>query len=510
MDTSLLILIAVVGLIVGGLVGFAIRKVLLSNRDKELLMQSQKMIDDAKLKSKELVIDAKNEAVRLQDEAKREERMMHDQLKKIEERLVKKEESLDKRMEETETQRVELEQKIQAIRSVREEVERMYHLQSQTLEKIANMNQQEARDSLLKKVEDEVKDDLLAQMEKAEKQFKETAAQRARFLIADVIQRCAAEVTTESTMTLVNLPSDDMKGRIIGREGRNINTFEQITGVDVIVDDTPGSIVLSGFDMIRRYIAKTTLERLLVDGRIHPARIEETYEKVKEDVNVLIKEAGEKAVFEVGVTGLHPNLVKLLGRLQFRISYGQNVLKHSMEVALLAGALAEELGADSAVCKKAGLLHDIGKAVDHEIQGHHAKIGAEIAKKFGMPTDVAHAIEAHDGAPVEPKTIEAMIVEAANLISNHRPGANNENLDTFIRHMQELENLCGSFDGVKKAFALQAGNEVRIFVNPDSIDDLAMKRLSHQIVRKIEQDFQHPSPIKVQMIREVRREATAD
>ena len=327
--------------------------------------------------------------------------------------------------------------------------------------------------------------------------------------IADAIQRVAADVTAESTVTIVNLPSDDLKGRIIGREGRNNNTFEQITGIDDIVDDTPGSIVISGFDMIRRYIAKMTLERLIVDGRIHPARIEETYEKVKEDVNNIIKELGEKAVFEAGVTGLHPNLVKLLGRLKFRISYGQNVLKHSMEVAVLAGALAAELGADVNVCKKAGLLHDIGKAVDHEIQGNHVKIGAEIAKKFGLAPDVVHAIEAHDGE-IEPKTVEAMLVEAANLISNARPGASKENLDTFIRRMQELENLCMSFGGVKKAYALQAGNEVRIFVNADDLDDLGSKRLSHDVARKIERDFQHPNPIKVNVIREIRRDATAD
>jgi ribonuclease Y len=506
---ALAVFLSFAGLIVGGVIGFAIRKLFLSKRDREVAQATERIISEANLKAKETIMEAKNESLKMQEDLKREERIKHEQLEKMEDRLTKKEEQLDRKIDEAEKMKTDLEQKIVSVKSLREEVEKVYDAQAAQLQKIAALTPEQARDILLKQVEAEAKDDLLAQMEKAEKDLKEKAKERARFMIADAIQRVAADVTSESTVTIVNLPSDDLKGRIIGREGRNINTFEQITGIDVIVDDTPGSIVISGFDMIRRYIAKMTLERLIVDGRIHPARIEETYEKVKEEVNNIIKDLGEKAVFEAGVTGLHPNLVKLLGRLKFRISYGQNVLKHSLEVSLLAGALASELGADVAVCKKAGLLHDIGKAVDHEIQGNHVKIGAEIAKKFGLPQEIIHAIEAHSG-DTEPKSVEAMLVEAANLISNSRPGASKENLDTFIRRMQELENLCTSFTGVKKAYALQAGNEVRIFVNADDLDDLGSKRLSHDVARKIERDFQHPNPIKVNVIREVRKEATAD
>ena len=506
---TLSILLALIGLGVGGAAGYSVRKVFLSKYDRQALEQSQRALDDAAMRAKELVMDAKNEALKMQEEVKREERQKHEQLEKMEDRLTKKEESLDKRLEESEKSKSDLEQKVQSVKALREEVEKMYNAQATQLQKIAGLSPEEARTILLKQVEEEAKGDLLVQIEKAEKELKDNAKEKARYLIADAIQRVAADVTAESTVTMVNLPSDDLKGRIIGREGRNINTFEQITGIDVIVDDTPGSIVISGFDMIRRYIAKMTLERLITDGRIHPARIEETYEKVKEEVNTLIKELGEKAVYECGVTGLHPNLVKLLGRLKFRLSYGQNVLKHSMEVSYIAGALAGELGADVNVCKKAGLLHDIGKAVDHEIQGNHVKIGAEIAKKFGLGADVVHAIEAHDG-DMEAKSVEAMLVEAANLISNARPGATKENLDTFVRRMQELENLCLSFGGVKKAYAIQAGNEVRIFVNAEELDDLGSKRLSHDVARKIERDFQHPNPIKVNVIREVRKDAVAD
>ncbi len=506
---ALSLLLVLIGLAVGAAAGYAVRKVFLSKHDREALDQAQRALDEASMKAKEMVMDAKNDALRMQEEVKREERQKHEQLEKMEERLTKKEEALDKRLDDSEKMKADLEQKAQSVKSLREEVEKMYNAQATQLEKIAALSPEQAREMLLKQVEEEAKGDLLVQIEKAEKELKENAKEKARYLIADAIQRVAADVTAESTTTIVNLPSDDLKGRIIGREGRNINTFEQITGIDVIVDDTPGSIVISGFDMIRRYIAKMTLERLIVDGRIHPARIEETYEKVKEEVNTLIKELGEKAVYECGVTGLHPNLVKLLGRLKFRLSYGQNVLKHSMEVAFIAGALAGELGADVNVCKKAGLLHDIGKAVDHEIQGNHVKIGAEIAKKFGLTPDIVHAIEAHDG-DVEARSVEAMLVEAANLIANGRPGATKENLDTFIRRMQELENLCLSFGGVKKAYAVQAGNEVRIFVNAEDLDDLGSKRLTHDVARKIERDFQHPNPIKVNVVREIRKDAVAD
>ena len=500
---------AVVAVIVGSFGGYYYRKKQIEEKNKDLVQKAEQMLNDAKNKAKEVLYEARTEAFRMQDELKKEEHAKQNQLGQIEDRLMKKEESLDKKNEEVEKMRVELDTKVTSIRQLRDEVEEIYKLQSRQLEKVAEMSKEEAKEVLLKKVEEEAKEDIVDQIKKTEKELKEKADERAKWIIADAIARYAAETTAESTATIVNLPNDEMKGRIIGREGRNINAFEQITGVDVIVDDTPGSIVLSGFDLVRRYIAKIALERLVEDGRIHPARIEETVEKVKDEVNVLIKELGEKAVLETGVTGLHPNLVKILGRLKFRVAYGQNVLKHSMEVSFIAGNLASELGADISICKKAGLLHDIGKAVDHEISGHHAKIGGDIARKFGLSQEIVHAIEAHHGNP-EPETLEAKIVQVANLISSSRPGANKENLDTYIRRLLELENVCNSFEGVQKSYAIQAGTEVRIFVNPEKVDDLESVKLAHNIARKIEHDLQHPGAVKVHVLRETRAEAFAE
>ncbi len=502
------ILLAIVGLTAGGAGGYIYRKKQVEEKKKDLVMKSDQILADAKSKSKELIYEARNEAMKLQDEVKKDEQRTQSKLSEIEERLMKKEGVLDKKSEEADKQKVDLDNKVVSIKQLRDEVEEIYKLQSQQLEKIAAMSKQEAKDVLLKKVEEEAKEDIVAQIKKTEKDLREKADEKAKWIISDAIARCAAETTAESTATIVNLPNDEMKGRIIGREGRNINTFEQITGVDVIIDDTPGSIVISGFDLVRRYIAKVALEGLIEDGRIHPARIEETVEKVKDEVNVLIKELGEKAVLETGVTGFHPNLIKILGRLKFRVTHGQNGLKHSMEVAFLAANLAAELGADEGICRKAGLLHDIGKAVDHEVPGHHAKIGADIARKFGLSKEIIHAIEAHHGSP-EPETLEAQLVQVANLISNARPGANKENLDGYIRRLMELENVCNDFDGVKKAFAIQAGTEVRMFLDPTDLDDLQSVKLSHRVARKIEHDLQHPGPVKVHVIRETRAEEFA-
>jgi ribonucrease Y len=504
----LIILFAALGLGAGGTGGYFYRKNQIEAKNKDLVEKAEKMISDSKTKAKETLYEARNEAFKLQDEIKKEEQKKQKQLDQLEERLLDKEKSLDKKNEEAEKVRGDLDSKVSSVKSLRNEVEEIYKTQAQQLEKIAGLSKEEAKEVLLKKVEEEAKEDIAAQIKKAEAELKETAAEKAKWIIADAISRYAAETTAESTASIVNLPSDDLKGRIIGREGRNINTFEQITGVDVIVDDTPGSIILSGFDLVRRYIAKVALEKLIEDGRIHPARIEETVDKVKDDVNILIKELGEKAVLETGVTGFHPNLIKILGRLKFRVAHGQNVLKHSMEVAFIAANLAAELGADVNVCRKAGLLHDIGKAVDHEIAGHHAKIGGDIAKKFGLSAEVVHAIEAHHGTP-EPKSVEAQLVHAANMISNSRPGANKDNLDAYIRRLQELENLCNTMEGVGKSFVIQAGTEVRAFVNPDKVDDLGSVKLAHDIVRKIEQDMQHPGAVKVHMVRETRAEAQA-
>jgi len=503
------IVVSVVGIVAGSVGGYYYRKQQVEAKNKDLVAKAEHILSDAKNKSKEVLYEARNEAFKMQDEIKKEERQKQNQLNQVEERLLKKEHSLENKNEEAEKLKNELENKVSSIRKLRDEVEGIYKMQAQQLEKVAGMSKEEAKSVLLAKVEEDAKEDIALQIKKAEDDLKSKADEKARWIIADAMARCASETAAESTATIVNLPSDDMKGRIIGREGRNINTFEQITGVDVIVDDTPGSIIISGFDLVRRYVAKVALEKLIEDGRIHPARIEETVEKVKDEVNVLIKELGEKAVLETGVTGLHPNLVKILGRLKFRVTHGQNALKHSMEVAFLAAGLAAELGADVNVCQRAGLLHDIGKAVDHEVPGHHAKIGADIARKFGLSDKVVHAIEAHHGTPA-PESLEAQLVQVANLISNARPGASKDNLDTYIRRLMELENMCNSFDGVNKTFAIQAGTEVRLFVDPDEIDDLKAIKLSHNVARKIETDLQHPGPVKVHVIRETRAEEYAE
>ncbi|MBU1446300.1 ribonuclease Y [Patescibacteria group bacterium] len=505
---SMLILLALVGLGAGTVGGYFYRKNVVESKNRDLNEKSAQLLKDAQNKAKDLLFEAKNNSFKLLDEAKKDERMKREQLHKIEQRLVSKEQILEKKSEDADKLKEELENKVTSVKRLREEVQKIQEMQEVELEKVAQMSKEDAKAILLKKVEDDTKEVLVEQIKKTEKEVKDQAAQKAKYIIAEAVQKYAAETTVESTATIVSLPSDDMKGRIIGREGRNINTFEEITGVDVIVDDTPGSIVISGFDLVRRYVAKITLERLISDGRIHPARIEETYEKVKGEVGQLVKELGEKAAFDVGVAGLHPNLVKLLGRLKFRVSHGQNVLKHSMEVAFIAANLASELGADVNICKRAGLLHDIGKAVDHEVQGNHAAIGRDIAKKFGISPAVIHCIESHNDY-IEADSLEAMIVSAANAIANSRPGASKDNLDNYIKRLDELENVCSTFEGVEKSFAIQSGTEVRVFVNPTNVDDLGAVKLSHEITRKIERDLQYPGQIKVNVIRETRDEAYA-
>lgn len=499
---------AIIGAFLGITAGYLYRKNLVEKKNKDLAAKAEKMISDAKSKSKEILYDARNEAFKMQDEFKKEEKKRQKELNEIETRLEKKESALDKKNEDADRLRSELDTKVSSVKKLREDVEIIYQRQTEQLEKIASMSKDEAKSFLLEKVEEQSKEDIVVQIQKAEKELQEKADDKAKWILADAISRIAAETTLESTATVVNLPSDDMKGRIIGREGRNINTFEQITGVDVIVDDTPGSILVSAFDLVRRYIAKVTLERLIEDGRIHPARIEEMYEKVKEEVNDLIKELGEKAMMETGVTGFHPNLIKILGRLKFRVNHGQNALKHAMVVSFIATRLAEELGADVSVCKKAGILHNIGKAVDHEVPGHHAKIGSDIARKFGLSDEIVHAIEAYSGS-VEAKTLEAKILQTANIISTSRPGADKDNLDNYIKRLTELESLCNAFKGVAKSYAIQAGSEVRIFVDPKEVDDYKSVILARDIARKIEHDQHHPGPVKVHVFREVRSESFA-
>ncbi|MBT7483340.1 ribonuclease Y [Candidatus Peregrinibacteria bacterium] len=506
--TSLSILLLLVGLGAGLGSGRYVR--LKKEREEQDRLEDQRKRDlhDAQAKAKEMVFEARSEALKIQEEAKKEEHQKRLQLEKIEKRIVQKEELLDKKMTESEKSRSELEKKVNAVRELKAEVEKFYQQQKGQLERVASLSKEEARDLLLKKVQEEAKDDLVAQIKKTEKDLRDEANDRAKFIIVDAIQKYAAETTMESTATTVNIPSDDMKGRIIGREGRNINTFEEMTGIDVIVDDTPGSIVISGFDLVRRYIAKIALERLLEDGRIHPARIEEVVKKAKDEVGQLIKDLGEKAVYASGVAGLPPGLVKLLGRLKFRTTYGQNVLKHSMEVALLAASLATELGGNVDMCRKAGLLHDIGKALDHEIQGPHAAIGRDILNKFGLSKEVIHCVEAHEGE-IEAESIEAKIIQAANLISRSRPGADKDNLENFIKRLREVENVANEHEGVKKSYAVQAGRQVRVFVEPTVVDDLQAAKMAHRIAAQIEDQLQFPGEVKVEVFRETRVEDVA-
>ncbi|MEK7528193.1 MAG: ribonuclease Y [Patescibacteria group bacterium] len=504
-----IIILISAGVIFGTLAGFMYRKYISERRNREAIERSERLIKDSELKAKEVLMEAKQESFRIKQEAQREEQQKRDQLEKINERILKKEESLDQKIESTEKTKEELEERAASVKQLKQEVEEIYRLQQVELEKVAGLSKEEAKDILFKKIETDARNEIVERIGRIQEDENKQAQEKAKAILAEAIHRYAADVAVEATVTSVALPSDDMKGRIIGKEGRNINAFEQITGVDVIIDDTPGSIILSGFDLVRRYIAKICLERLLTDGRIHPGRIEEMYEKVKEEVNELIRELGEKAAYETGVSGLPVNLLKLLGRLKFRVSYGQNVLKHSMEVSFLAATLAAELGANVDICRKAGLLHDIGKAVDHEIAGHHLTVGRDILKKFGVSDDVIAALASHDGTH-EPRTLEAMVVEAASTISKSRPGANKDNLDNYIKRMEELENVVNGFEGVKKGYVVQAGNSIRVFVDPVKVDDLGSVKLANGLARKIETDFQYPGQIKINVIRETRGEAYAE
>lgn len=504
-------------LIIGGLLGFGVAFFLrqqtskkeaeqakedLSRLNREISEKRQQVTQaeqEAQKRASEILEHAKTEAAERKESIAR----LESKLEAREESMEKKEKVIDEKIETLETQRETLKGKEEEIATLKKEAEEIVEQQKTELEKVAKLKKEEAKELLLKKVEEEYRDDILFHFNKMEEEIKETAGEKAKKYIALAVQRYASETASEQMATVVQLPNDELKGRIIGREGRNINTFEQMTGIDVIVDDTPGSIVISGFDLVRRYVAKRSLEKLIEDGRIHPTRIEETVAKAREEVNEMIKEFGEKALLEMGVSGIHPDLVKIFGRLRFRTSYGQNILKHSMEVAWIAAALASEVGADIEVCKLGGLFHDIGKAVDHEIEGGHAMIGYEIAKKYHLPEAVSHAIGAHhEDLPME--TAEDIIVAAADAISGARPGARRESMELYIKRLKQLEEAATSFEGVEKAFAIQAGREVRVIVQPEILDDLESKKLAVKIASKIEREMAYPGQIKVNIIRELR------
>ncbi|MFR4581541.1 ribonuclease Y [Clostridium cadaveris] len=469
--------------------------------------EAQAMLENTKREAeslkKESILEAKEEVHRLRSDFEKESRERRNEIQRLERRLIQREESLDKKNDLLEKKEEVIAKKFQDVEQVEANVKELYAKEREELERISGLTTEEAKDLLLREVNKEVKHEAALMIKDIESKAKDEAEKRAKEIITGAIQRCAADHVSESTVHVVALPNDEMKGRIIGREGRNIRTLETLTGVDLIIDDTPEAVILSSFDPIRREIARIALEKLIVDGRIHPARIEEMVERAKKDIENDIKEEGEQATFETGVHGLHGELIKLLGRLKYRTSYGQNVLKHSMEVAHLASLMAAELGLDVTLAKRAGLLHDIGKALDHEIEGPHALIGADVAKKYHESPIIVNAIGAHHG-DIEMLSLEAVLVQAADAISAARPGARRETLETYIKRLEKLEDIANSYEGVEKSYAIQAGREIRIMVKPEQIDDAGAVDMARNIVKRIEDELEYPGQIKINVIRETR------
>ena len=514
MDTIIILIVVVIAILACLATGFISFRAGVEHRKKiaeaqfgSAEEQAKRIVADAEknaaAKKKEITLEAKEEIQKARAEAEKELKERRNEILRQERRISQKEETLDKKTENLERKEHTLTTKMKSLEARELELTEIKEKQLAELEKISGLSQEEAKDIIMKSIEDQARHDAAIMVKEIEQEAKENAERNAKNIVALSIQKVAADHVAETTVSVVNLPSDEMKGRIIGREGRNIRTLETLTGVDLIIDDTPEAVVVSSFDPVRREVAKTALEKLIVDGRIHPARIEETVEKSRKEVEAIIKQEGESATFETGVHGLHPELIKLLGKLKYRTSYGQNVLKHSIEVAHLAGVMAGELGTDVALAKRAGLLHDIGKAVDHEIEGSHVTIGAEIAKKYRENKDVIHAIMAHHG-DVEAQTLVASLVQAADAISAARPGARRENLETYIKRLQKLEEIANNFEGVEKSFAIQAGREIRIMIKPDVVNDNGMVMVAKDIVKRIEEELEYPGQIKVSLIRETR------
>ena len=501
------IIAVVVGLAIGIVAGYFTRKNISEAKIGEADSLAKNIIDqankDAETIKKEKLLEAKEEIHKFRNDAEKENRERRNELQKYERRVIQKEESLDRKQQSMENKESNLNQKLRAVDEKQKEVEAIKVKQLEKLEDISGITSEKAKDIILSNAEKEVRHEMSIMIKEIETQAKEDAEKKSREIIGYAIQKCAADHVAETTVTVVNLPNDEMKGRIIGREGRNIRTLETLTGIDLIIDDTPEAVILSGFDPIRREIARIALEKLISDGRIHPARIEEMVEKAKKEVENIIKEYGEQAIFETGVHSLHPELVKLLGRLNYRTSYGQNVLKHSIEVAHIAGIMAAEIGADIKLAKRAGLLHDIGKAVDHEMEGTHVEIGMDLLRRYKESKDVIHAMSTHHG-DYEPQTVEAVLVTAADAISAARPGARRETLEAYIKRLEKLEEIANSYEGVDKSFAIQAGREIRIMVKPEKINDEEIHLLARDITKKIEEELEYPGQIKVSIIRETR------
>ena len=502
-----MIIAVIVAVIVGVGGGYLVRKNIAEGKLASAEERADRMLKEAQLqidaKKKESLLEAKDEIHKQRTEMERENKERRIDLQRQERRLVQKEENLDKKIDAFEKKEEHLNLKETKLNATQEKVDALYQRQLQELERLSGLSSEDAKKELLAAVEEDVQHDTAKMIKDMEQKAKDEADMKARDIISTAIQRCAADHVAETTVSVVDLPNDEMKGRIIGREGRNIRTLETLTGIDLIIDDTPEAVIISGFDPVRREVARIALEKLINDGRIHPARIEEMVEKAQKEVEQRIKEAGEQATFTVGVNGLHPELIKLLGRLRYRTSYGQNVLNHSVEVANLAGIMAAELGVDVTLAKRAGLLHDIGKAVDHEMEGSHVELGVQVAKKYHESEKVINAIASHHG-DTEATCVESVLVAAADAVSAARPGARRETLESYLKRLTRLEEISESFDGVEKCYAVQAGREIRIMVKPDVIDDTKAVLLAREISKKIEEEMEYPGQIKVVIIRETR------
>ncbi len=495
------------GALVGIIIGFFVRKASAEKKLGSAEQQARHILEDAiknaESAKKESIISAKEEIFQMKKEADFDVKERRKEVSRLERRVTQKEETLDAKLEGLERKEAALQEKHQEAENLKNKVQESLEQQMRVLEKLAGLSREEAKVEMVKRLDSEMEHETAMKIAEYEEKFKDEADMRAKDILSLAIQRCAADHVSEVAISVVQIPSDEMKGRIIGREGRNIRTIENLTGVELIIDDTPDVITVSGFDPVRREIARIALEKLVSDGRIHPARIEEMVEKARRDVDGAVKQAGEKAVFETGVHGLHPELIKLLGRMKYRTSYGQNALRHSIEVSMLAGVIADELGADVTMARRAGLLHDIGKAVTAEAEGSHIQLGVEIAAKYRENKDIIHAIESHHN-DVEAKTVLDFIIQAADALSAARPGARREDVENYIKRLQKLEEVAGDFEGVEKTFAIQAGREVRIMVKPEMINDDKMKLLARDIARKIESELDYPGQIKVSVIRESR------
>ena len=507
MPFYVLIIVAVVCIVVTALVTSAVRKNTIEKKVGNAEEKAREIIDDAlkvaERSKREALLEAKEESLKTKNELEKETKERRAELQRYERRVLAKEETLDKKSDALERREQSYAAKEEKLAKQVAEVNKLQDKRVQELERISGLTSEQAKDYLLKTVEDEVKHETAMLVKEMESRAKEEADKKAKEYVVTAIQKCAADHVAETTISVVQLPNDEMKGRIIGREGRNIRTLETLTGIDLIIDDTPEAVILSGFDPIRREVARIALEKLIVDGRIHPARIEEMVEKAQKEVETMIREEGEAAVLEVGVHGIHPELVKLLGRMKFRTSYGQNALKHSIEVAHLAGLLAGEVGVDVRMAKRAGLLHDIGKSIDHEVEGSHIQIGADLCRKYKESPIVINAVESHHG-DTEPTSLIACLVQAADTISAARPGARRETLETYTNRLKQLEDIANGFKGVDKSFAIQAGREIRVMVVPDQVDDASMVLLARDISKQIEAELEYPGQIKVNVIRESR------